>query len=189
MYWLFSNPARVLWSLCDVISTCACSVFKQPAAYVSTTSSSSKKLKPSQSVAAFKACLMRTNLGNPLLPKTKARGEMGLHACKRPNPPTHFTPLWFDDETAKSATLTRDFQSSITNALFEKNDKGLFNVNTGHKMCVEAFEAYQKRFARDEECSMAKTLVMGFYFQKSEQAQGLWTFCVHHPPKPSGIYL
>jgi hypothetical protein len=85
--------------------------------------------------------------------------------------------------------LTRDFQSSITNALFEKNDKGLFNVNTGHKMCVEAFEAYQKRFARDEECSMAKTLVMGFYFQKSEQAQGLWTFCVHHPPKPSGIYL
>ena len=44
-------------------------------------------------------------------------------------------------------------------------------MKTGHKMFVEAFKVYQTRFASDQETGMAKSLVMGLYFQNSEQAQ------------------
>ena len=82
--------------------------------------------------------------------------------------PQHILHLY--DETAKTMANTRDFRTQIINSLFEKNDKGLFTMNTNKKMFQEAFKVYQNKYAKDETEAFSKSILCGLYFQSSEQA-------------------
>ena len=175
--------AVCLW--CDSSSVCcgfftrimAPAISKRPAADVTTSTGSKKMKRPAAATGSLNKSVAELKAGLPDeepdtsegAARDKGKGEKWARMRANGQIPQHILHLY--DETAKTATSTRDFRTSIINALFEKNDKGLFTMNTGHKMFVEAFKVYQTRFASDQETGMAKSLVMGLYFQNSEQAQ------------------
>ena len=100
--------------------------------------------------------------------RDKGKGEKWARMKAAGQIPQHILHLY--DETAKTMANTRDFRTQIINSLFEKNDKGLFNMNTNKKMFQEAFKEYQNKYAKDETEAFSKSILCGLYFQNSEQA-------------------
>ena len=102
--------------------------------------------------------------------RDKGKGEKWARMRKDGLIPDYILNLY--DEGSKGTVSARDFRTRLINTLFEKNDQGLFTMNTGHKMFTEAFKVYQKKYARDESEGLAKSILAGSYFQNNMEAQG-----------------
>lgn len=102
--------------------------------------------------------------------RDKGKGEKWARMRKDGLIPDYILNLY--DEGSKGTVSARDFRTRLINTLFEKNDQGLFTMNTGHKMFTEAFKVYQKKYARDESEGLAKSILCGLYFQNNMEAQG-----------------
>eukprot|EP00438_Fugacium_kawagutii_P030640 Skav224036 [mRNA] locus=scaffold5785:375:815:+ [translate_table: standard] len=107
--------------------------------------------------------------GKEVALRDKGKGEKWARMRAAGAIPPHI--LHLHDEGAKNSSNTRDFRTQVINALFEKNDKGVFELATQKKMFTEAFKVYQKKYARDESEGLAKSILCGLYFQNDEKAR------------------
>ena len=105
-------------------------ISKRPAADVTTSTGSKKMNRPAAATGSLNKSVAELKAGLPdeepdtseAAARDKGKGEKWARMRANGQIPQHILHLY--DETAKTATSTRDFRTSIINALFEKMTKG-----------------------------------------------------------------
>ena len=95
--------------------------------------------------------------------RDKGKGEKWARMRKDGLVPDYILNLY--DEGSKGMVSSRDFRTRLINTLFEKNDQGLFTMNTGHKMFTEAFKVYQKNMPEMKMKAWLRAYCVDFIFR------------------------
>ena len=82
--------------------------------------------------------------------------------------PDHVQDL-FNTEAGKK-TSPRQFRTQIINTLFTKDDAGRWLVNIEAPLFTEHRKMYERRYGRDEQKALPRSVFLGLYFQNNEAA-------------------
>jgi hypothetical protein len=80
--------------------------------------------------------------------------------------PSHILHMY--DVEAKNHSSPREFRTMIINKLFNKEDDGRFTLNVKEPFFEEHRHLYEKKFGKDTNKAVPKSIMVGLYFQGSE---------------------
>ena len=93
------------------------------------------------------------------------KGKGVKFAKMKPQLPPHIIHLY--DEEAKLKASPRAFRTMLINKLFNKEDDGKFTMNLKDAMFEEGRSLYEKKYGKDQNKAMPKSIMLGLYFQHS----------------------
>ena len=82
--------------------------------------------------------------------------------------PAHIIHLY--DTEALSKPSPREFRAQVINQLFTKLKNGRYSLNAEKPMFQEAKKLYERKYGKDSETGLPKSVLKGLYFQNSESA-------------------
>ncbi|CAK9091527.1 unnamed protein product [Durusdinium trenchii] len=82
--------------------------------------------------------------------------------------PAHIIHLY--DTEALSKPSPREFRTQVINQLFTKLKNGRYSLNAEKPMFQEAKKLYERKYGKDSETGLPKSVLKGLYFQNSESA-------------------
>ncbi|CAK9077599.1 unnamed protein product, partial [Durusdinium trenchii] len=82
--------------------------------------------------------------------------------------PAHIVHLY--DTEALSKPSPREFRTQVINQLFTKLKNGRYSLNAEKPMFQEAKKLYERKYGKDSETGLPKSVLKGLYFQNSESA-------------------
>ena len=82
--------------------------------------------------------------------------------------PAHIVHLY--DTEALSKPSPREFRTQVINQLFTKLKNGRYSLNAEKPMFQEAKKLYERKYGKDSETGLPKSVLKGLYFQNSESS-------------------
>ena len=83
--------------------------------------------------------------------------------------PAHIIHLY--DTEALSKPSPREFRTQAINQLFTKLKNGRYSLNAEKPMFQEAKKLYERKYGKDSETGLPKSVLKGLYFQNSESSR------------------
>lgn len=82
--------------------------------------------------------------------------------------PQHIQHMY--DVDAKNHSSPREFRTMVINKLFKRQPNGALVLNTKDAFFEESRAVYERKFGKDQNKAMPKSLLVGLYFQGNVQA-------------------
>ena len=99
--------------------------------------------------------------------RDKGKGEKWAKMADKKQIPDHLLALYNE---VPAGTSKRKHQTTVINAVFKRRSDGGFDLNTTDPISQQSLESYDKRYSKEQDKGLTKTLFLWKYFQGNQAA-------------------